>query len=175
MTTVTDIQRIVCEHFGIPREILISATHAREIARARQMSMILCREMTDASLPRIGKTHGGRDHTTVIHARDRFVVTPELAAHFAVLRFKINDQIGPSPQLPSPWPKQAWKAKPRPKPRPATMTLPEPAPSAVAPSSIVQPKALLMGSGREWAATAKPYGGTGKRSAASYTSGGVVE
>jgi chromosomal replication initiator protein len=43
----------------------------REIATARQVAMYLCRELTNASLPKIGDEFGGRDHTTVLHAFDK--------------------------------------------------------------------------------------------------------
>ena len=45
-----------------------SSNRARKFAYPRQISMFLCRELTDLSLPKIGEYFGGRDHTTVIHA-----------------------------------------------------------------------------------------------------------
>jgi chromosomal replication initiator protein len=50
---------------------LISAKRSQSVAYPRQVAMYLSREMTDASLPKIGKEFGGRDHTTVIHATSK--------------------------------------------------------------------------------------------------------
>lgn len=49
-------------------EELCSSSRTRELTQARQIAMYLCRELTQMSLPNIGKAFGGRDHTTVIHA-----------------------------------------------------------------------------------------------------------
>ena len=45
-----------------------SAKRSRNLVVPRQIAMYLCKEMTDNSLPQIGKEFGGRDHTTVLHA-----------------------------------------------------------------------------------------------------------
>jgi len=57
---------------GIPAELIISG-QAREhrIARARQIAMYLCRELTNLSLPKIGQLFGNRDHTTVMYANKK--------------------------------------------------------------------------------------------------------
>ena len=44
-----------------------SAKRKREFSHPRQIAMYLCRELTDYSLPKIGESFGGRDHTTIIH------------------------------------------------------------------------------------------------------------
>ena len=50
---------------------LCSQKRSQSIAYPRQVAMYLSRELTDASLPKIGKEFGGRDHTTVIHANSK--------------------------------------------------------------------------------------------------------
>jgi chromosomal replication initiator protein len=47
---------------------MLSKRRSRSIARPRQMSMFLAKELTNHSLPEIGDSFGGRDHTTVLHA-----------------------------------------------------------------------------------------------------------
>lgn len=66
--TIELIQDIVSKQFHIRVEDLLSQRRSRDITVPRQIAMYLCREMTDASLPKIGLMFGGRDHSTVIHA-----------------------------------------------------------------------------------------------------------
>jgi chromosomal replication initiator protein len=61
----------VSQRFGVTREELVSPRRSQAVAYPRQVAMYLSRELTDASLPMIGKEFGGRDHTTVIHAKDK--------------------------------------------------------------------------------------------------------
>ncbi|HEY1605048.1 MAG TPA: helix-turn-helix domain-containing protein [Allosphingosinicella sp.] len=65
---VAEIQRAVCDHYGLPLRAMTVAGRAREMAWPRQVAMFLCRELTGRSLPDIGRRFGGRDHTTVLHA-----------------------------------------------------------------------------------------------------------
>lgn len=67
--SIEDIQVMTAEHFNLPSDLLRSKTRKKEIARARQVAMYLCARHTDHSLKSIGLLFGGRDHTTVIHAR----------------------------------------------------------------------------------------------------------
>jgi chromosomal replication initiator protein len=69
--TVRDVQRATCEAFGISIEELLSSSRVARLAWPRQVAMYLSRELTDATLPAIGKEFGGRNHTTVLHAHRR--------------------------------------------------------------------------------------------------------
>jgi chromosomal replication initiator protein len=62
------IQNEVADYFELTIDDLCSPSRAKQLVTARQIAMFLIRELTDLSLPRIGKAFGGRDHTTVMHA-----------------------------------------------------------------------------------------------------------
>jgi chromosomal replication initiator protein len=66
--TIQRIQETVSDRFGISLDELKGSRRSQDIVYPRQVAMYLSRELTDASLPRIGKEFGGRDHTTVMHA-----------------------------------------------------------------------------------------------------------
>ena len=66
--SVEQIQSTVIDRFGISLQELTGDRRSQAIVYPRQVAMYLCRELTDSSLPKIGKKFGGRDHTTVIHA-----------------------------------------------------------------------------------------------------------
>ena len=65
--SVDNIQKTVAEYYNIKLSDLLSKRRSRSIARPRQMSMFLAKELTNYSLPEIGESFGGRDHTTVLH------------------------------------------------------------------------------------------------------------
>jgi chromosomal replication initiator protein len=67
-TPVEDIQERVSTAFGISRAELVGSTRAATPVRARQVAIYLTRELTDLSLPQIGRLYGGRDHSTVINS-----------------------------------------------------------------------------------------------------------
>jgi chromosomal replication initiator protein len=69
--TIPRIQDAVSQRFGVTIDELVSPRRSQAVAYPRQVAMYLSRELTDASLPMIGKQFGGRDHTTVIHAKDK--------------------------------------------------------------------------------------------------------
>jgi chromosomal replication initiator protein len=69
--SVERIQETIVERFGISMQELTGDRRSQSIVYPRQVAMYLCRELTDSSLPKIGKKFGGRDHTTVIHATSK--------------------------------------------------------------------------------------------------------
>ncbi len=69
--TIPRIQEAVSQRFGVTLDELVSPRRSQAVAYPRQVAMYLSRELTDSSLPMIGKQFGGRDHTTVIHAKDK--------------------------------------------------------------------------------------------------------
>jgi chromosomal replication initiator protein len=79
--TVEHIQDLVAEAFGLTREELLSRSRAARVAWPRQVAMYLAREHTHATLPAIGRSFGGRDHSTVLHAirraTDRMSTDPD--------------------------------------------------------------------------------------------------
>jgi chromosomal replication initiator protein len=68
LVTLDNIQKTVCEYFKIKLSDLHSKRRNRSLARPRQIAMSLAKELTNHSLPEIGESFGGRDHTTVLHA-----------------------------------------------------------------------------------------------------------
>ena len=66
--TIDEIQRKVIQHFSLKLDDMHSARRARAVARPRQIAMYLAKQLTQRSLPEIGRKFGGRDHTTVMHA-----------------------------------------------------------------------------------------------------------
>ena len=66
--TAPTIMAVTADFFGITMDEMCGPGKTKALAQSRQIAMYLCRELTDLSLPRIGQTFGGRDHTTVMHA-----------------------------------------------------------------------------------------------------------
>ena len=66
--SVENIQKTTAEYYNIKLSDILSKRRSRSVARPRQMAMFLAKELTNYSLPEIGESFGGRDHTTVIHA-----------------------------------------------------------------------------------------------------------
>lgn len=66
--TLSNIQKTVADYYQIRLSDLLSTSRSRSVARPRQIAMALGKELTEHSLPEIGRAFGGRDHTTVLHA-----------------------------------------------------------------------------------------------------------
>jgi len=66
--TAATIMAQTASYFSLTIDDLCGTSRSRAFVNARQIAMYLCRELTELSLPKIGQTFGGRDHTTVMHA-----------------------------------------------------------------------------------------------------------
>jgi chromosomal replication initiator protein len=95
-TPVEEIQQRVAQGFGISRAELVGSSRAATPLRARQVAIFLTRELTDLSLPQIGRLYGGRDHSTVLNSLRRLEASltsdSELSAKVQELRGTIHSQ-----------------------------------------------------------------------------------
>jgi chromosomal replication initiator protein len=100
-TSVEEIQQQVAERFGISRAELVGSSRAATPLRARQVAIYLTREMTELSLPQIGRLYGGRDHSTVLNSLRRIEAglaeDPELSKRVEDLRGAIHNPAGGAP------------------------------------------------------------------------------
>jgi chromosomal replication initiator protein len=69
--TIEAVQKAVAEKYGIKLSQLREKSNRKEIVLPRQVAMFLVKELTQASLPEIGRAFGGKHHTTVIHSIGR--------------------------------------------------------------------------------------------------------
>lgn len=91
---IRDIQRAVCEHYGVTGTDLLSARRTADVTFARQVSCYLAKTLTLKSLPEIGRKTGGRDHTTILHAVRKITIMAEsngvLAEELALLEGRLK-------------------------------------------------------------------------------------
>jgi chromosomal replication initiator protein len=88
--TVDDIIDAVCEYYAITRGEILGKRRNRSIALPRQMAMYLSRQLTGASLPSIGDSLGGRDHSTILHGCNKI---EELLETMPTIQAAKNDII----------------------------------------------------------------------------------
>ncbi len=69
--TIALIKKATAEYYSVKIDDMTAKIRTKEIANARQVAMFLARELTSASLPKIGEEFGGRDHTTVLYAYEK--------------------------------------------------------------------------------------------------------
>ncbi len=95
--SVEEIQQLVAEGFGISRAELVGSSRAATPLRARQVAIFLTRDLTDLSLPQIGRLYGGRDHSTVLNSLRRVEASldddAELAEKVRELRGAIHNPL----------------------------------------------------------------------------------
>jgi len=92
---VTPVQILeeVGNHFSIRPDEFKTKKRTKDLAFARQVAMYLCCELTDLSLPKIGGEFGGRDHTTVMHARDKITREIEENPQFSTVIDNLRKKI----------------------------------------------------------------------------------
>ncbi len=84
------IQETVAQYYQISVDDLKSKNNSKPIVGPRQVAMYLCKQMTDCSLPEIGKSFGGKHHSTVIHSINKI---QDAVKHDPILQNEINTLI----------------------------------------------------------------------------------
>lgn len=88
---INAIKNIVAQNFNISIEDFASERRTKDIAYPRQIAMYMARELTDMSLPSIGREFGDRDHTTVMHAHKK--IKKDIMQQKDGVDIKINNMI----------------------------------------------------------------------------------
>ena len=91
--TIEKIISHICKYYNLQNDDLIGKKRPKNIALPRQIAMYLSRRLTDASLPKIGSSFGGRDHTTVIHAYEKIEKMRKEDRSFDNLLQQFEEQI----------------------------------------------------------------------------------
>ena len=93
-----EVVRRVAQAFGVTMEHLLSRDRSRQVALPRQIAMYLLREESNVSLPKIGETLGGRDHTTVMYACDKIADLLERDDHIRRRVVEIREDLYERPK-----------------------------------------------------------------------------
>lgn len=92
--TPEDVQDVVAKNFHVKVAELKSKRRTKTVVHPRQIAMYLCRELTDASFPEIGREFGGKDHTTIIHACRQIEKALEKDNALRATLDNLKDEIG---------------------------------------------------------------------------------
>ncbi|MBZ5542291.1 MAG: chromosomal replication initiator protein DnaA [Acidobacteriia bacterium] len=92
--SIENIQRVVCQEFGLSISQLKAKNNSRSVAYPRQIAMYLAKELTPASLPHIGREFGGKHHTTVIHSVTKIAAMRKTDRDLNRLINKLSDSFG---------------------------------------------------------------------------------
>ena len=92
--TIEAIQRAVAEQFGMRVAELKQKNNSRQIVVPRQIAMYLAKQLTEASLPEIGRQFGGKHHTTVLHSVDKIEEVRKSDKDLNRLLNKMTEQLG---------------------------------------------------------------------------------
>jgi chromosomal replication initiator protein len=91
--SIENIQKAVCQEFGLSLSQLKSKNNSHHIAYPRQVAMYLAKELTKASLPQIGKEFGGKHHTTVLHSVNKVLQLRQSDRDLNRLLNKLRDTV----------------------------------------------------------------------------------
>ena len=79
--TIESIQKVVADYYNLKVADIKSKSNTRNITFPRQVAMYLCKNLTKASLPEIGREFGGKHHTTVIHSINKISTLIDQKGH----------------------------------------------------------------------------------------------
>ena len=91
--SIENVQRAVCQEFGLTLPQLRSKNNSHSISYPRQIAMYLAKELTTASLPQIGREFGGKHHTTVLHSINKITGLRESDRDLNRLLNKVRDSL----------------------------------------------------------------------------------
>jgi chromosomal replication initiator protein len=91
--SIENIQRLVCQEFGLSLSQLKAKNNSRMISYPRQIAMYLAKELTRASLPHIGREFGGKHHTTVLHSISKIAQMRRVDRDLNRLINKLSDSL----------------------------------------------------------------------------------
>jgi len=91
--TIPQVLETTARFYNLSVEELSGRRRTKEIALARHVAMYLARELTESSLPQIGKAFGGRDHTTVLHGCDRIAENLERDEELRYTLLQLKEQL----------------------------------------------------------------------------------
>ncbi|MBK9974462.1 MAG: chromosomal replication initiator protein DnaA [Planctomycetes bacterium] len=93
-----DIIELVCEHYGVRRNDLLSQRRTKNLAFPRHVAMYIAKELTQLTLTEIGNFFGGRDHSTVLHAINKIkglrLKEPELRSELERFELQLRRPMG---------------------------------------------------------------------------------
>ena len=92
--TIESIQKMVAEQFGLRLMEIKAKDNSRAIVYPRQIAMYLCKQLTEASLPEIGRQFGGKHHTTVLHSVQKIEELRKTDKDLNRLLNKLTEQLG---------------------------------------------------------------------------------
>jgi chromosomal replication initiator protein len=91
--TIEVIQKFVADYYQLKPAELKSRNNSKSVAMPRQIAMYLCKNLTNASLPEIGKSFGGKHHSTVIHSIRKIEDLRQRDGNFNTLLNTLSDSL----------------------------------------------------------------------------------